>query len=129
MVARAIAHLHDANADFVFGRDHRQLVVALQLRDGALRNQQRAPAQAGHGADASELAGPQHVARVGEGATMRMVPVCVSTCRSAKDDASLMGVQMPFASVNCNGTGCSAGACRRSRKFDAGWPSPGIPAR
>ena len=62
----ALANFHRANANLVVGSDHRHLIAPLQLRYGALRNEQRTPSQNGDGADAAGLSGPENIAGVGK---------------------------------------------------------------
>src|SRR5208282_1220814 len=64
VAADAVAHLNSSDFRLVVGIDNRDLVTALQLGDGALRNHQRVVLDADHGANLSVAAGTQNVSRI-----------------------------------------------------------------
>src|SRR5215469_13188377 len=56
-LAYAVAGFYGTDADAIVRTDHRHLVSALQLRNGALRHQERALLGGGGGPNAAELSG------------------------------------------------------------------------
>src|SRR5436190_1695714 len=62
--ANTIGHLNGPDFDLVTTAHNSDLIVALQLRDGALRHQQRLVFRTRHRADTSVLPGSQEIAGV-----------------------------------------------------------------
>src|SRR5260370_26314078 len=61
-----LADFDDADADLVVAADDRELKAALQLDDGALRNEERSSARVGVDANSPELSGTQETLGVGK---------------------------------------------------------------
>src|SRR5713101_1062167 len=62
-----LAHFYWAKARFAVLIDNRDLIIALKLVDGFLRNDHRAFFHIGDKAHLSELSGPQNIARIWKG--------------------------------------------------------------